>query len=76
MINYQKTKIVWIQNPDAVMKCPLPDLKVPVHDPSNISVVHPHDRPRGYVQVSHVAKHIQDNGEFIRMAKGAKYFNS
>ena len=66
-----ENQIVWIQNPDAIMTCPLPNLKVPVHDPSNINIVQPHNRPCGFVRVSQVAKHIKDNGEFIRIVKGA-----
>ena len=53
------------------MTCPLPNLKVPIHDPSNINIVQPHNCPCGFVWVSRVAQHIKDNGEFIRMAKGA-----
>ena len=53
------------------MKCPFPNLTVPIHDLSNINIQQPHDRRRGFIHVSRIAKHIEDNGEFIKMAKGA-----
>ena len=47
-----ENQIVWIKNPDAIMTCPLPDLEVPVYDPSNINIIQPHNRPRSFVRVS------------------------
>ena len=68
-----ENQIVWVKNPDAIMKCPLPHLQVPLYDLSNINIEQPHTRHSGFITVSRVAKHIKDNGDFIKMAKGATH---
>ena len=66
-----ESQIIWVPNKEAVMKPPLPELKTPSYDPSNISVKQPHDRPRGFINVTRISKQSQDNTEFLRLAKGA-----
>ena len=64
-------KIVWVKYSESCLRNLFPDLKKPIFDPVNINVKQPYDRPRGFIRVSHIAKHITDSGEFLKMAKGA-----
>ena len=45
-------------------------LTTPITDPSMVAVKQLPTRPQGYIQVSRQAKHINDHGDFTRMARG------
>ena len=51
------------------MKNPYPHLKLPITDPSTIDYEPAPTRPKGFIQVTRQARHIDDQGEFIEIAK-------
>ena len=61
--------IKWIKSPESIMKNPYPHLKLPITDPSTIDYELAPTRPKGFVQVTRQARHIDDQGEFIEIAK-------
>ena len=63
--------ITWIKNPESILTNPCPNIKIPISDPKNVYLSKPDTRPRGFIKVTRIAEHIQDSGEFIKIAKGA-----
>ena len=63
--------ISWIQHPSAIMTSPFPNIKQPAWDPVNVDVIHPESRPRGFIHVKRICKKLDDQGEFIKIAKAA-----
>ena len=61
--------ITWIKSNNAKMQSPFPNLKTPMHDPTNIKCNHPADRPKGFIKVKRQCKKIEDHGEFMHIAK-------
>ena len=53
------------------MAHPYTDLKVSIFDIPNIHVKPPINQPTGRIQVSWVSTHIEDNGDFFRLARSS-----
>ena len=64
-------RIIWMRFPESILRNPAPHLSIPIWDPININVQLPESRPRGYIQVTHLAKDVTDNSEFIKIGKSA-----
>ena len=63
--------IIWVPFPHSIQENPAPGLQVPLWDPQNIHVqLNPH-RPRGYIQLKHFTKPVNNNQEFIKIGKSA-----
>ena len=64
-------RIIWIHFPESILRNPAPQLSISIWDPVNINVHLHENRPRGYIQVTRLARDVTDNSELIKIGKSA-----
>lgn len=63
--------IKWIQSPHADMNNVYSDITLPIYDVRNLKSTNDPKRPKGHIEIKRLSEHINDHGEFSKIAKAA-----